>query len=179
MLKLSNNQIKTIEEISGLAKCEKLESLDLSNNPIVKELGTEYSTKVRELLPKIDVLDGFNRNGEEVVSEDESDEDEAEDEEEEDAEDDGEEDGEEDDAEDDGEEDEEEAGDEEEAEEEDDVTAADGGAAEDGIDDKLVGKKRKTSEKAGADGDAADNNADAIDAGLDATKKRVNVDPSS
>lgn len=75
VLKISNNQIKTFEEIQGLTKCEKLESLDLSNNPLVTELGTEYTAKIRELLPKIEVLDGFNKEGQEVVSEDESDED--------------------------------------------------------------------------------------------------------
>jgi acidic leucine-rich nuclear phosphoprotein 32 family protein A/C/D len=34
VLKLSNNQIKSIEEVKGLAACEHLESLDLTNNPI-------------------------------------------------------------------------------------------------------------------------------------------------
>eukprot|EP00347_Sterkiella_histriomuscorum_P009084 403342577 len=181
VLKISNNSIKTIEEIQGLAKCPKLESLDLSNNPIVTELGEEYTAKIREMLPKLDILDGLNRDGNEVVSEDESEDDEEEGEGEDDAEDDAEEDG---DEEDDGEEDpddEEEEGDEEgdENDEEENGAADDQAGGADGVEGKLVGKKRKASEKNGAPADANGDSTEAIEGGLDATKKRVNVDPSS
>lgn len=114
VLKISNNGIKTMEEIKELAKCEKLESLDISNNPLCSTEG--YTDKVRELLPSLDVLDGFNKEGAEVVSEDESeegDEDEEEgDDDEEAASEEGEEEGEE--GEDDEEDEDEEEGDEEE-----------------------------------------------------------------
>ena len=122
VLKLSNNHIKTLDELTGLTKCEKLESLDISKNPIAEELGKEYEAKVRELLPKLEILDGYNKEGQEVVSEDESDE-EDEDEEGEEGEDD--EEGEEDD------EEGEEEGDEEGEEGEDELDEEEEGAAED------------------------------------------------
>ncbi|CDW81072.1 u2 snrnp-specific a protein [Stylonychia lemnae] len=173
VLKLSNNQIKTFEEITDLSKCEKLESLDLSNNPIVVELGEEYTKKIRELLPKLEILDGFNKEGLEVVSEDESDEDD-EDEEGEEGEDDEEGDDEEEEGEDgeegddDGEEGEEEMDEEEEGEEQEGIPLEG--------DQQMVGKKRKASEKVSAGGITADSELDG--SGKDATKKRVNVEPT-
>ena len=41
-IKLSQNKIEGVEEIMGLKSLEKLESLDLSDNPIVTMLGEEY-----------------------------------------------------------------------------------------------------------------------------------------
>lgn len=154
VLKISNNQIKTIEEVAGLAKCEKLESLDLSNNPIASTetgLGEEYMNKVRELLPKLDVLDGINQKGEEVVSEGESDEEDEDeedgegedDEEDEDAEDAEEADGDDGEDEEEGEEEGDEEGDEEQNEEADQETAA---AESDAGAKPLVGKKRKVAQ---------------------------------
>ena len=83
-LKMSNNKIKDIEGVSHLAGCKLLESLDLSNNPVsmpeAQKDGEEttqidsssvvdkYKARVRELLPNLEVLDGFNKKGEEVVS---------------------------------------------------------------------------------------------------------------
>ena len=64
ILKLSNNQIKSLEDATtSLVTCAKLESLDLSNNPCVGEEQASYTKLVRELLPKLEVLDGFNREG--------------------------------------------------------------------------------------------------------------------
>ena len=64
ILKLSNNQIKSLEDVTtALVICAKLESLDLSNNPCVGEEQASYTKLVRELLPKLEVLDGFNREG--------------------------------------------------------------------------------------------------------------------
>jgi Leucine-rich repeat (LRR) protein len=51
ILKLSNNQIKTIDEIKTLISCKSLESLDLTNNP-VSEI-ENYQTLVREALPDL------------------------------------------------------------------------------------------------------------------------------
>ena len=73
VLKLSNNQIKSLEEIQALEKCEKLESLDLSNNPLAATVES-YKDKLRELLPKLDTLDGFNKEGQEVASDEEDEE---------------------------------------------------------------------------------------------------------
>ena len=64
VLKISNNGLKGgAEAILALSKCEHLDTLDLSNNPIVGEMGEDYAMKVREMLPKVEVLDGFNREG--------------------------------------------------------------------------------------------------------------------
>ena len=73
-IKLSQNKIETVEEIAGLSALVKLESLDLSDNPIVTTLGDDYQMKVRAVLgEKLEVLDCLNKLGEEVVSdEDES-----------------------------------------------------------------------------------------------------------
>jgi len=75
VLKLSNNQFKTIEtaEITSLKNLEHLQSLDLSKNPLVEALGTEYQQTLRKLLITLDefeVLDSLNKDGEEVVSDD-------------------------------------------------------------------------------------------------------------
>ena len=100
-----------------MEKCEKLESLDLSNNPLAATVES-YKDKLRELLPKLDILDGFNKEGQEVVSDEEE-------EEEEDSEDD-EEDGDEDEEGEEGEEGNEEDGDEEEGEDEEEEEAEEG-----------------------------------------------------
>ena len=145
VLKLSNNQLKTLEQVVALGKCEKLESLDLSNNPVTSI--EEYAKHVREALPRVDVLDGFNREGQEVVSEDEEDE---EDEEEDDEE--------EGDGEDEDEEEEEEGDEDEEDEEEEDGEEEDeDGEEEEPTADKSVGMKRKagkiSGEKEGIEGE--------------------------
>ena len=74
-IKLSSNKIADVAEIAGLKELGKLESLDLSDNPIVASLATEYQNKVREAIgEKLEILDCLNKAGEEVVSdEDESD----------------------------------------------------------------------------------------------------------
>ena len=41
-LKLSNNQIKDVSEIEGLKDLSKLESLDLSENPVCATLADDY-----------------------------------------------------------------------------------------------------------------------------------------
>ena len=82
---MSGNQIKSLDELKPLDKCEKLESIDVSNNPVSKaEAGGEATAHVklvREILPKVEVIDGYNREGQEVVSEDDEDDDEDEDDE--------------------------------------------------------------------------------------------------
>jgi Leucine-rich repeat (LRR) protein len=54
ILKLSNNQIKSLEDVTtALLTCPKLESLDLTNNPCVGEDQPAYTKLVRDLLPKL------------------------------------------------------------------------------------------------------------------------------
>ena len=85
-LKLSNNQLKNLDDLKSLLACKNLESLDISNNPVSKlsseDLSEEAMAKetlefgklVREILPQVNVVDGFNKDGQEVVSDDEDDE---------------------------------------------------------------------------------------------------------
>lgn len=65
VLKLSNNQIKTFDDLKPLSLCEKLENLDLTNNPVSQKpneegasndsaanpVDEEYAKKLREVLP--------------------------------------------------------------------------------------------------------------------------------
>lgn len=136
ILKLSNNQIKSTEDLRSLSKCEKLEALDVNNNPLCAG-DEEYAKKVREVVTQVEVVDGFNREGQEVVSEDEEDSEDDEDEDDDD-EDDDEEEGEDEEDEDEGEGEEEEEDGEEEEEEEEEETA-----------EKSVGKKRSAGELSG------------------------------
>ena len=74
-IKLSSNKIQDVADIAGLKALVKLESLDLSDNPICTNLGEDYQKKVREVLSdKFEILDCLNKAGQEVDSdEDESD----------------------------------------------------------------------------------------------------------
>ena len=80
VLKVSGNKINSMDELKHLASCEHLESLDIVNNPVFKDEETSKDA-VRKVLPKLEVLNGFNREGNEVLS-DEDDEDEYEEDEE-------------------------------------------------------------------------------------------------
>lgn len=93
VLKMSNNRIKQVDIVVSLAECKSLESLDLTNNPISmheeektndppkeaeaegqissdtgKKKLDEYNAKVRSLLPNLEILDGYNKEGQEIVS---------------------------------------------------------------------------------------------------------------
>ena len=74
-IKLSSNKIEDVGDIAGLKALSKLESLDLSDNPLCATLGSNYQAKVREAVgDKLEILDCLNKAGDEVVSdEDESD----------------------------------------------------------------------------------------------------------
>lgn len=74
-LKFSNNQLKTLDDLKSLLSCKNLENIDISNNPVSKlsseELNEEAMAKethdlgklVREILPQVNVVDGFNKEG--------------------------------------------------------------------------------------------------------------------
>lgn len=126
-----------MDEVKGLAKCAQLESLDLSQNPVAAL--EDYKDQVRGALPKLDVLDSFNKAGDEVVSEDEESEEDEEDGEDDEEDDDEDEDGDDEDEE--GEEDQEDGPDEDEEEE-----------GEEEEEDKAVGSKRKAPTNGVAEG---------------------------
>jgi Leucine-rich repeat (LRR) protein len=66
VIKLAGNKIKSLEDIVCLKNVSKLENLDLAENPLCKQ--KDYPEKVWELLPELKVLDGVDRDGEEVIS---------------------------------------------------------------------------------------------------------------
>merc|ERR1719464_227224 len=70
-LKLANNKISTIKDLECLAKLSNLRSLDLMGNPVT-ESDEAYTEKVFELIPSLEVLDGYNKEGDEVDSEGDS-----------------------------------------------------------------------------------------------------------
>jgi len=56
ILKLANNNIKSISAVKELQALEKLQVLDLSSNPVTDEAG--YIDTLRELIPSLEFLDG-------------------------------------------------------------------------------------------------------------------------
>jgi hypothetical protein len=71
-LYLGGNQIPDIESLDPLKKLPNLEWLDLEGNPVTRVPG--YTDKVFDLLPALTVLDGCNREGEELPDADDDDE---------------------------------------------------------------------------------------------------------
>ena len=79
-LKLARNQIANVSDVLTLTSLQKLESLDLSENPFCASVSAdknEYQDKMRDLL-KIEalyLLDGHDKDGESLESEESGDED--------------------------------------------------------------------------------------------------------
>jgi acidic leucine-rich nuclear phosphoprotein 32 family protein A/C/D len=71
-LYLASNKVQSLECLQPLAKLTKLEWLDLEGNPVAKLDG--YSQLVWDLLPSLVVLDGKNRDGQELEENEDDDE---------------------------------------------------------------------------------------------------------
>ena len=69
ILKFGANLLKDFSDLESLKSLNTLISLDLGANPICEKEG--YKDKVFDLFPALEVLDGFNKAGEEVFSEEE------------------------------------------------------------------------------------------------------------
>eukprot|EP00347_Sterkiella_histriomuscorum_P003196 403365222 len=69
ILKLGNNYIDTLAEVKKLSKHKTLRSVELYGNPICEILN--YTEKILNILPDIMVLDGQDRDGNEVVTDEE------------------------------------------------------------------------------------------------------------
>lgn len=67
-LKLASNKIQHLSDLDHLKEMKCLENLDLENNEVTKMEG--YKDYVWNLIPTLVVLDNFNKEGEEVLSED-------------------------------------------------------------------------------------------------------------
>ena len=69
-LKLSGNQIQSVKDLTGLKQCSHLRVIELVKNPLCSQAG-DYRRKVRDLLPWIDLIDGRDKDGTLVQSDDE------------------------------------------------------------------------------------------------------------
>jgi Leucine-rich repeat (LRR) protein len=63
-LTLDNNKIESLDKFALLKDLENLKQVNLSGNPVAETEG--YREKLFELLPQLEVVDNFDRNGEEV-----------------------------------------------------------------------------------------------------------------
>jgi Ran GTPase-activating protein (RanGAP) involved in mRNA processing and transport len=70
-LKLANNKIAKLEDLKPLIDLKNLKNLDLQGNPCQKL--ADYRKYVLDIMPGLEVLDSFDRQGKEVVSDDSSD----------------------------------------------------------------------------------------------------------
>ncbi len=69
IIKLTNNYISSVSEVAKLAPLRtSLYSLELLGNPICES--NKYSEKIFKALPGLEVLDGTDRDGNEVMSDD-------------------------------------------------------------------------------------------------------------
>ena len=68
---LANNRLENIEDLAPLSSLGALVALDLYQNPVVGKEG--YRTRAFEMFEKLEILDGFNADGEEASLESDSD----------------------------------------------------------------------------------------------------------
>ena len=66
-LKLGNNLIRNFDYLKALGKIDTLINLDLTANPVTEIV--DYREQMFELLPRLEVLDGLDKENNEVVSE--------------------------------------------------------------------------------------------------------------
>ncbi len=70
-IKIANNKIKTVLDLEPLLTCEALTCVDFGGNPITET--ENYSLLIREMFPKVDVVDGKDREGNSVISDENDD----------------------------------------------------------------------------------------------------------
>ena len=75
-LKLKDNEIKNLEDLKCLEVLKELASLNLSGNPVTEV--EDYREKIYEMFPKLDILDGFDKGGNEINTEENEDDEEEE-----------------------------------------------------------------------------------------------------
>jgi len=71
VLKLASNKFTQLDQLKSLTELKELKNLDLMNNEVTDL--PDYKTKVWEMLPNLEVLDGYNKKGEEILSDDSDD----------------------------------------------------------------------------------------------------------
>lgn len=68
-LKLSGNKVKSVQDFSGLKVINSFRVIDIARNPVSEV--KDYQRKLRELVPQIDLVDGKDKDGLSVHSDDE------------------------------------------------------------------------------------------------------------
>lgn len=59
VLKLASNKFTQLDQLKSLTELKELKNLDLMNNEVTDL--PDYKTKVWEMLPNLEVLDGYNK----------------------------------------------------------------------------------------------------------------------
>lgn len=67
VLKLAGNSIKTLEEVKEIESLKLLVNIDFAANPVAKT--SNYRENMYKIFPNLIILDGYDENGEEVLSE--------------------------------------------------------------------------------------------------------------
>jgi hypothetical protein len=70
-IKFAANNVKDVSELAVLKELTDLRNLDLGGNPVAETEG--YREKVLEMFPDLIVLDNYDRDGVEYISEDDED----------------------------------------------------------------------------------------------------------
>lgn len=73
-LKLGNNKINTLKEVEELKSLTELVYLDLNECPVLNKEGDNVEKTCFSLFPKLKALNGYNKDGESVMSSDDEDE---------------------------------------------------------------------------------------------------------
>ncbi len=73
VIKFANNKVKDLSEIEALKPLTNLLSLDLNENPVCNVTG--YKEAVFGMFPELQLLDGLDKEGNEMFSEDEEEDD--------------------------------------------------------------------------------------------------------
>ena len=66
-VKLGNNLIRNFDFVKNLAKCENLINIDLVSNPVTEV--NDFREQMFEIIPTLEVLDGLDKENNEVCSE--------------------------------------------------------------------------------------------------------------
>ena len=66
-IKMANNKIESIDALKGLKEAKELKKIEVLGNPFVEKDGN-YSKAIFEMLSTLEVVDGKDKNDEEVES---------------------------------------------------------------------------------------------------------------
>ena len=71
-IRIANNKIKNLQDLEPLLECQSLSCVDFTSNPIAET--ENYALNIREMFAKVEVVDGKDREGNSVISDEMDDE---------------------------------------------------------------------------------------------------------